>query len=356
VICAAPSRWFPARTSRFVAGSCVLRYDTASPVEELLSIIERESIEVVIPAGLPGNELICRNRDALGGAVRAPFNDLVAFERLANKRDAVELARLLGAPHPRSVQILGPDRLDDVVQELAFPVVFKSVVDQGTVRYAHDATELRAIADAFWRSNRALIEAGRFPLAQEYIQGTAHGYYALADSGSVVAHFMHRRLHEVPASGGPSAMAVSYRDPDLMRLGERFVAETAWTGVVMVEFKKNARDGKYYMIEVNPKFWGSLDLSIAAGVDFPWLLYEMLVSGSASTEPPEYRDDCVFRWLTMDLAYAVETRRIGAYLRTFTSNQVRDDFVRHDPLPFVMLFGIGFGRQFRSILRGRRGA
>ena len=355
VICAAPSRWFPARTSRFVAGSCVLRYDTASPVEELLSIIERESIEVVIPAGLPGNELICRHREALGRVVRAPFNDLVAFERLANKRDTLELARSLGIPHPRSVQILGLDRLDDVVQELAFPVVFKSVLDQGTVRYARDATELRAIAEGFWRSNRALIDAGRFPLAQEYIHGTGHGYYALADSGAVIAHFMHRRLHEVPASGGPSAMAVSYRDPELMRLGERFVAETAWTGVVMLEVKKNTRDGRYYVIEANPKFWGSLDLSIAAGVDFPWLLYELLVLGSVSTEPPEYRDDCVFRWLTMDLAYAVETRRIAAYLRTFTNRRVRDDFVRDDPFPLLMLFGIGFSRQLRSIARAGRG-
>jgi predicted ATP-grasp superfamily ATP-dependent carboligase len=122
----------------------------------------------------------------------------------------------------------------------------------------------------------------------------------------------------------------------------------------MVEFKKNVRDGRYYVIEANPKFWGSLDLSIAAGVDFPWLLYDLLVSGSASSEPPKYCDDCVFRWLTMDLAYAVETRRIGSYLRTFTNRRVRDDFMRHDPLPLLMLFGIGFGRQLRSILRAAR--
>ena len=77
-------------------------------------------------------------------------------------------------------------------------------------------------------------------------------------------------------------MAASYRDAELARLGERFVSEAAWTGVVMVEFKKSARDGRYYVIEVNPKFWGSLQLSIAAGVDFPLLLYQLLATGWAA--------------------------------------------------------------------------
>jgi predicted ATP-grasp superfamily ATP-dependent carboligase len=356
VICAAPNRLFPSRVSRFAAGSRVLRYDTASPLDDLLSIIERESIDVVIPAGLPGNELICRHRDVLSHVVRGPYNHLAGFERLANKLNAVELARVLGVPCPRTAQVSQPDRLDNVVGEIAFPVVFKSAVDQGTVRYARNAEELRVIAEAFWRSNRALIDAGRLPLAQEYVQGTGHGYYALADNGRVIAHFLHRRLHEVPASGGPSSMAVSYRDPELTRLGERFVTETAWTGVLMVEFRKSAQDGRYYLMEVNPKFWGSLDLSIAAGVDFPWLLYETLAYGSASTERPEYRDGCIYRWLTMDLAYAVETRQVGAYFRTFANRRVRDDFVRDDPLPLMMLFGVGFNRQIRSLLRGGRGA
>src|SRR6202000_289676 len=103
------------------------------------------------------------------------------------------------------------------------------------------------------------------------------GFFGLGRRGRVVAYFMHRRLHEVPPSGGPSAMAMSWRDPRLMDLGERFFAATEWHGPAMVEFKRARRDGQYYLIEVNPKFWGSLDLSIASGVDFPLLLHWLII-------------------------------------------------------------------------------
>ena len=208
--------------------------------------------------------------------------------------------------------------------------------------------ELRRVVDTFWRANPDLIDRGALPLVQEHIDGTGHGYYALADDGVVLAHFMHRRLHEVPPSGGPSAMAASFRDPRLRELGERFFAATHWTGVAMVEFKRRRRDGEYYLIEVNPKFWGSLDLSIAAGVDFPYLLYRLLAGDPAVVTQGHYRDDCVFRWLTMDLAYAVATRRLGAYLRRFADRRVEDDLVARDLLPLLLLFGQGVVRQTLS--------
>ena len=53
----------------------------------------------------------------------------------------------------------------------------------------------------------------------------------------------------------------------------------------------------------------------------------------------------------MDLAYAVETRRLGAYFRRFADRRVHDDLVVNDLFPFLMLFAIGVGRQLHSMLR-----
>lgn len=342
VIAAGPTRRFPARFSRHVEG--VARFDPAAerdPLGALRALIEERSAEVVIAAGLPGNELLCRHRDALAPLVRAPFNDLEQFRTLSNKLASNELARSLDVPQPRTATLHTPADAGAVAAEIGFPMVVKSPVDQGTVRYPANVTELRGFVEEFAAEHPSLVERGIHPIAQEYIAGEGHGFYALADHGRILAHFMHRRLHEVPPSGGASAMACAYRDPVLLELGTRFFTATGWHGVAMVEFKRSARDGRYYLIEVNPKFWGSLALSITAGVDFPYLLYLMLTGAPLDVVPGAYRDDAVFRWLTMDLAYAAATRDWGGYVRRFRDAGVQDDFDRGDPLPTLALFAKG---------------
>lgn len=95
--------------------------------------------------------------------------------------------------------------------------------------------------------------------------------------GELVAYFMHERIHEVPPTGGPSAMA-TFDDPELIAVGSKVLCgELKWHGVAMVEFKKDVKDDLYKLIQMNPKFWGSLGLSIATGVDFPYLLMQMAV-------------------------------------------------------------------------------
>lgn len=342
VVSASAHRRFPAKYSRYGQESVLLGSQTSGA--ELLRIIEEHRIDVVIPAGLPGNELLCLHRQLLEPHVKAPFNDLETYRCLSDKDATGLLADKLGVRRPATRRARDPEDAVQLAEELCFPVVFKSPVDQGTVRYANGVEELQRLIASFIRDNPVLIDRGAYPLVQEYIDGIGHGFYGLADRGQLQAYFMHRRLHEVPPTGGPSAMAMSYRDPKLLELGERFFSETAWHGVAMVEFKRRSLDGEYYFIEVNPKFWGSLDLGISAGVDFPFLLYKLLIGAPLGVTPGAYRDDAIFRWLTMDLAYAVSDKRLRGYVRSFADDRIADDFDRSDVLPTAMLFASGLSR------------
>jgi predicted ATP-grasp superfamily ATP-dependent carboligase len=342
VVSASAHRRFPAKYSRYRQESVLLGSDTSGA--ELLRIIEDHHIDVVIAAGLPGNELLCLHRQQLEPHVRAPFNDLETYRCLSNKDATGLLAESLGVQRPVTRQACDPEDAAQLAEELRFPLVFKSPIDQGTVRYANDVEELRRLIASFIRDNPALIDRGAYPLVQEYIDGIGHGFYGLADHGQLRAYFMHRRLHEVPPTGGPSAMAMSYRDPKLLELGTRFFSEASWHGVAMVEFKRRRLDGEYYLIEINPKFWGSLDLSISAGVDFPFLLYKLLIGAPLDVIPGAYRDDAIFRWLTMDLAYAVSAHRLRGYVRSFADDRIAHDFDRNDMLPTAMLFASGISR------------
>jgi predicted ATP-grasp superfamily ATP-dependent carboligase len=344
VVGAGTGRRFPSSFSRYMSEA--VSFDADDPTaaaDDLLAIVQRHRIGVVLAAGLPGNRFLCRHRAELEPRVRAPFNDLEAFERLSNKAETAKLADSLGVSRPRAIDLRDAAQAGEAIGTLGTPVVFKSPLDQGTVRYAHDEAQLRTLIERFRSRNPELQ-----PLAQEYVQGAGHGFYGLADRGELLGYFMHRRLHEFPPTGGPSAMAAGDRDPELLDLGCRFLSATGWSGVAMVEFKKSREDGRYHLIEVNPKFWGSLELSIASGVDFPLLLHRMLAGEPLEHTPGNYREGVVFRWLTMDLAYAVATRRVRTYFRTFWDGRVLDDFARDDPLPSAALMLKGAGQFMRA--------
>lgn len=73
---------------------------------------------------------------------------------------------------------------------------------------------------------------------------------------------------------GPASLCRSIWDDRLVEYGLRLLTALDWVGVAMVEFKRNSFGG-YRLMEVNPRFWGALPLVIAAGVDYPTLLYRV---------------------------------------------------------------------------------
>jgi predicted ATP-grasp superfamily ATP-dependent carboligase len=111
----------------------------------------------------------------------------------------------------------------------------------------------------------------------------------------------HRRLREKPPSGGVSVLRESIAvPPALAAAADRLLAALAWHGVCMMEFKLDARDGVPRLMEINPRFWGSLALAIDAGVDFPWLLYA-LAAGAPPAPVTSYRLGVRSRWELGDL-------------------------------------------------------
>jgi predicted ATP-grasp superfamily ATP-dependent carboligase len=106
---------------------------------------------------------------------------------------------------------------------------------------------------------------------------------------------MHRRVREYPAGGGVSSCAESFYDARLEAFGRRMLDALGWHGVAMVEFRQDSRDGELKLLEVNPKFWGSLDLAMAAGADFPGDLCRMAL-GAKLDFTDAYDRNLRFQW------------------------------------------------------------
>ncbi len=156
-------------------------------------------------------------------------------------------------------------------------------------------------------------------MLQECVPGRGQGVFAIYNHGKSIAFFSHQRLREKPPWGGVSVLSESTEaDPALLKHAKSLLDAANWHGVAMVEFKVDGDTP--YLMEINTRFWGSLQLAIDAGVDFPWLLYQ--IACSQPIEPiKDYKTGVRLRWLLGDLDHLYlilkdKKAGIGKKLRT----------------------------------------
>jgi predicted ATP-grasp superfamily ATP-dependent carboligase len=237
--------------------------------------------DTLIPIAEPALLASLAAREGYPG-VLIPFPDIASFRRISDKALVLDRAAALGIAAPRQVTLASPG--DPAAGSVEFPVALKparSVAEldgrrvKVAVRYAVSAAELRQALKAY--------DPAAFPvLAQQRITGPGIGVFLLRWDGRILAAFAHRRLREKPPSGGVSVYRESSPlDPGLLDRSTRLIEAFDWSGVAMIEYKLDQTSGTPYLMEINGRFWGSLQLAVDAGVDFPDLLLRAAVGDPA---------------------------------------------------------------------------
>jgi predicted ATP-grasp superfamily ATP-dependent carboligase len=181
-----------------------------------------------------------------------------------------------------------------------------------------------------------------FPLVQEWIPdgGGTFGLAALFDEGSnVKAAFIHKKLRMYPIQGGPSTLREGVEHPQIMELGLSLLKSLNWTGVAMAEFKIDPRDRIPKLMEVNPRFWGSLHLAIISGVDFPYLILRM-ARGEKFDPVLSYMMGKRSRWLLFgDILHFLSNphrfRLDPSFFHFFDLDTSYDIISQEDPVPIL---------------------
>jgi len=181
-----------------------------------------------------------------------------------------------------------------------------------------------------------------YPLIQEYIPdgGGTFGLSALFDEKSnVKAAFIHKKLRMYPVQGGPSTLREGIEHPQIMELGLSLLKSLNWVGIAMVEFKVDPRDGIPKLMEVNPRFWGSLQLAIFSGVDFPYLILKM-AKGEKFEPVLHYTVGKRSRWLLFGdiLHFFNNPERFHlqpSFWEFFDPNTCYDIISKQDPFPIL---------------------
>jgi predicted ATP-grasp superfamily ATP-dependent carboligase/protein-tyrosine-phosphatase len=245
--------------------------------------------------------------------VKIAMPDLQSLEIVLDKSKTIALADRLGVPRPQGVMLSSIERLSELKETLKFPLVLKPVRSIGStqggashlqVSYAFDANELQAGCTHALRFGPVLL--------QEFVSGVGVGIELVARNGEILYAFQHRRIHEVPLTGGGSSLRKSEPVmPQLLEASRRLVEALGWNGVAMVEFKLDPVSNEFYLMEINGRFWGSLPLAVAAGADFPSMLLDLETQANVNCSQP-YRNHVYCRLLSRDLHWYEAIIRGGA--------------------------------------------
>lgn len=236
-----------------------------------------------------------------------------AVDVALDKERTWRLAAELRIPVPRSVTI---ERLDQLPPCDAYPVALKPTRSQVVIDDRMITVSAGLARDSAERVDFLRRWVPRVPVQQqEYVPGHGVGVELLYDRGRKLWHFLHERIHEMPLTGGASTYRRSMPvDLALLAAAQTLLDELQWHGAAMVEFRVN-RPGEFWLMEINPRLWGSLALAVDAGVNFPRGLLS-LAMGQSPGPQPSYRSHYYSRDLPNDL-------------RWFKANAAAD---RRDPL------------------------
>jgi predicted ATP-grasp superfamily ATP-dependent carboligase len=270
--------------------------DPAGFVSEVARLSRQEKAQWLLPMTDASMLALAEDRQCAPPA-RIPFPDAELFRRISDKARVLAAAEKVGIAVPFQVTLLSATALDSAVIPPGALVVkpSRSVCEVAghrvklRVSYARDRQSLERAVAAY--------PPGSYPLLlQQRVEGPGVGIFLLVWDGKVRACFAHRRLREKPPSGGVSVYRESIpADPELVERSRQLLDAFGWQGVAMIEYKVDGQTGRPYLMEINARFWGSLQLAIDAGVDFPLLLLQC-ARGTPPAECPPYQAGVRSQW------------------------------------------------------------
>lgn len=322
----------------------------------LFEIIREQKYDVFIPVGGSSVKWAATHQETLRQHTKLVLSTFDQVVLALDKQKTQAVAESLGIRVPRSLTWRPGEPFDGVLDKCTFPVVSKGADELTT-------WDVMKHEDPGSLSHRLLsLQLGDNDeesfLVQEFVTGEGVGYFALCHDGHVLNDFMHRRIREYPATGGSSACAESIESEDLRSKGRSILSALQWTGVAMVEFIRDSR-GELVFLEINPKFWGSLDLAIASGVNFPLLLVNQAMRKDLN-QTDDYEVGKRFHWPLEGELQHVASRpgSVGSVIKDFLSPTTSNNIDIRDLRPTTSRVWLGvrqaLGLSFRKVATSAR--
>jgi len=314
-------------------------------VNFLVNLADRENIRdwVLFPTGDEGAALVARHHKTLSEHFQLTTPPWDVLQWCYDKRLAYRLADRVGIDHPWTLYPANDEQV--AASECPYPVILKPAYCSSFNRFTASKAwriDNREQLLARYDEAKTLVDPGAL-MIQEVIPGggeSQFSYTALCQDGRPIASLTARRARQIPMDfGRASTFVETVDDPATSAAAVRLIETLRYTGIVEVEFKRDPRNGKLKLLDINPRVWGWHSLCGPAGVDYPYLLWLLTIG-----EPiPETKAAVGVRWVRMSTDAPTAIREVlhgrlslREYLRSIRPPVAPAIHASDDPLPGVL--------------------
>jgi predicted ATP-grasp superfamily ATP-dependent carboligase len=303
--------------------------------------------------------LLAENEEVLRGRFRFLIPGPGAMERIVNKRAQYGVAQSAGVPIPNSEFPQSVDEAEGIARRVPYPCILKPykahVARKKVPKKVAVVESPEQLVGEFKRLSSAEVPY----MVQEIIPGAddaLYGYLAFWDAeGRERAWLTKRKLRQNPPHYGDGSLQITAEAPEVAALSRTLLEAFDYRGFVGVEFKYDARDGSYKLMEINPRTVSGNQLAISSGIDFPWLGYLYLNGDTSETPAVSFKPDVKYVNEEWDFKAYLALRKsgeltLGGWLSSLEGAQAKAIWALDDPLPLLV---VGW-RILRAAVRGRR--
>jgi len=316
-------------------------------VDFLLSVGEKLIHKgVLFPIGDIEVSVILKHRIKLEQYYYIPVSDLKITEILLNKQKFYQTLEKQGIPHPKTYFSQDDAELKSMSKELKYPCIvkpthseeFRLVFNTKFFRVESQQELLQKYHKATSKNQEVMI--------QEIIPGDAthmygfNAYYNKAFKPNGV--FMYRRIREWPPVSGNGVLIENVVIPELEHIVSPFIKNINYCGIIDAEFKKDPRDKKFKLIEINPRCWMQISFPLACGVNLPHIAY-LDALGKDMMDMVPRKEQAKWLFMFQDIPSSLKGMVNGElslrkWIRSYKGKKAYAIFAWDDPAPFFLGF------------------
>lgn len=290
---------------------------------------------------------VSRNTECLRRSFRFVLPDEETVKRILDKRQQYSAAEAAGIQVPPTFY---PKDIEDLVRlasEIDYPVILKPYTAHvGRPKISNRKVLVIQSADELISAYSNYTASGARFMVQKIIAGEDDAIFWYSgfwdEHRREQAWFTVQKLRQFPPGFGDGSFQRTLEVPVVLQQSRRLLEVFRYRGLVMVEFKRDARDGSYNLMEINPRTVSGNQLGISAGVDLPWIAYRNL----AGLDPVEtlqrpFRLNVKYvneEWDVQAFAALRESRELtlADWIRSLRGTRAWALFAWDDPLPLLV--------------------